>query len=68
MLEVGRKRAQTALTSNELSKIDWYEADAENLSSVPENSFDVYTIAFGIRNCVHIENVRILMTTILSFL
>ncbi|CAL8072923.1 unnamed protein product [Orchesella dallaii] len=57
MLEVGQKRALTALSANEQKRIDWLEADAENLASIPDDSFDIYTIAFGIRNCVHIENV-----------
>lgn len=58
MLEVGKIRAKSALKSSELQRIDWLEADAENLGSVPDNTFDVYTIAFGIRNCVHVENVN----------
>ncbi|ODN05470.1 2-methoxy-6-polyprenyl-1,4-benzoquinol methylase, mitochondrial [Orchesella cincta] len=57
MLEVGQKRSLTALTADEQKRIDWLEADAENLETIPDESFDVYTIAFGIRNCVHIENV-----------
>jgi 2-methoxy-6-polyprenyl-1,4-benzoquinol methylase len=31
--------------------------NAEDLSSIPSNSYDVYTIAFGIRNCTHIDRV-----------
>ncbi len=67
MLEVGKIRAKSALKSSELERIDWLEADAENLSSVPDNTFDVYTIAFGIRNCVHVENVIRFRTKLLFF-
>lgn len=58
MLEVGKKRAEGVLTKDERSRVDWLEADAENLSTIPDNAFDVYTIAFGIRNCVHVDKVR----------
>ncbi|CAH8570208.1 unnamed protein product [Heterobilharzia americana] len=34
----------------------WVEGNAENLP-FSDNSFDVYTIAFGIRNCTYIEKV-----------
>jgi 2-methoxy-6-polyprenyl-1,4-benzoquinol methylase len=57
MLEVGEKRAQTVLSPSEQTRIDWLEGDAENLSTIPDNSFDIYTIAFGIRNCVHVDRV-----------
>jgi len=58
MLEVGIKRSQSALTIEEQRRIEWMEGDAENLNNIPDNSFDVYTIAYGIRNCVHIEQVK----------
>ncbi len=57
MLEVGKKRAQTMLTPNQNSQINWLEGDAENLHTIPDNTFDAYTIAFGIRNCIHIDQV-----------
>lgn len=58
MLEVGQKRAQTILTPSQQSRTDWLEGDAENLGSIPDNTFDAYTIAFGIRNCVHVDKVK----------
>jgi len=58
MLEVGQQRTYSALTGDQRSRIDWFEGDAENLSSIPDNTFDVYTIAFGIRNCAHIDKVQ----------
>ncbi|XP_076364389.1 ubiquinone biosynthesis protein COQ3, mitochondrial [Tachypleus tridentatus] len=51
MLEVGKKKAK----EHGIGKgIFWKEGDAENLP-FPNNSFDAYTIAFGIRNITHID-------------
>lgn len=36
--------------------ISWKEGDAEKLP-FPEDTFDAYTIAFGIRNCTHLDKV-----------
>jgi len=33
------------------------EGNAENLEHIPDNSMDAYTIAFGIRNCTHVDRV-----------
>jgi len=57
MLEVGKTRSDSLLTPTERSRISWLETDAENMSAVPSDTYDVYTIAFGIRNCVHIDRV-----------
>lgn len=51
MLDEGRNRA---IDRNILSNIEWLCADAESLP-LPDNSFDAYTIAFGIRNVTHID-------------
>lgn len=51
MLEQGRDRA---VDHNVLQNIEWLAADAEALP-LPDNHFDAYTIAFGIRNVTHIE-------------
>lgn len=51
MLEEGKARA---IDRNILSGIEWLCADAESLP-LPDNHFDAYTIAFGIRNVTHIE-------------
>ena len=58
MLEVGQNRTQTMLTPEQRNRISWLEGDAENLHSIPDNTFDAYTIAFGIRNCVHVDKVK----------
>lgn len=46
MLEEGRKRAEAAQMADSL---DWVVGDAMNLP-FEDNTFDVYTISFGIRN------------------
>lgn len=54
MLDVGTERAKY----NDLSdhNISWVCGDAENLP-FDDNTFCAYTIAFGIRNCTHINKV-----------
>lgn len=56
MLEQGRKRwvADKAVHSSR-PHMDWVHASAEQLP-FDDCSFDVYTIAFGIRNVTHIED------------
>jgi demethylmenaquinone methyltransferase/2-methoxy-6-polyprenyl-1,4-benzoquinol methylase len=51
MLEVGRDRAADRGWLNEF---EWVTGNAESLP-FPDNSFDVYTIAFGLRNVTHID-------------
>lgn len=53
MLEEGRARADN---ENILSGIEFLCADAENLP-LPDSGYNVYTIAFGIRNVTHIDKV-----------
>ena len=52
MLEVGRDRATDR---GWLNNFEWVTGNAESLP-FPDNSFDVYTIAFGLRNVTHIDN------------
>ncbi|CAL1534327.1 unnamed protein product [Lymnaea stagnalis] len=53
MLDVGRHKAdEMGYTSG----ISWLRGNAEMLS-LPDNTFDAYTIAFGIRNCTHVQKV-----------
>lgn len=54
MLDVGKRRGQALNVTPDM--IDWVEGDAENLP-FKDDSFNAYTIAFGIRNCTHIEKV-----------
>lgn len=51
MLEEGRNRA---IDRNQLHGIEWVCGNAEALP-FPDQSFDAYTIAFGIRNVTHID-------------
>lgn len=51
MLKEGRKRAKKANISG---LIEWVEADARDLP-FEDNSFDAYTISFGIRNVAEVE-------------
>jgi demethylmenaquinone methyltransferase / 2-methoxy-6-polyprenyl-1,4-benzoquinol methylase len=50
MLQVGRERAE----KREIAGLTWAQENAEELS-FEDKSFDVYTIAFGIRNVTHIR-------------
>ena len=52
MLEVGKLRVPPIYYNH----LNWVTADAESLP-FDDNSFDIYTIAFGIRNCTHPEKV-----------
>ncbi|CAG8652095.1 11209_t:CDS:10, partial [Cetraspora pellucida] len=56
MVDVGRERFKRT-PYNQTSQVQFEIGNAENLSTIPSNSFDVYTIAFGIRNCTHIDRV-----------
>lgn len=59
MLDVGKERAiNLGLTEERLHNIsiEWKCADAEKLP-FPDESFNAYTIAFGIRNCTHVNKV-----------
>ncbi|KAI9666073.1 MAG: 2-hexaprenyl-6-methoxy-1,4-benzoquinone methyltransferase [Bathelium mastoideum] len=52
MLAEGRKRAiQTSYYNSD--RLSFTEANAEDLSVIPSNSIDLYTVAFGIRNFTH---------------
>eukprot|EP01041_Mallomonas_annulata_P008746 gene8746-18087_t len=53
MLAVGRKRAQSKIGINE-KMVGFIEGNAEKLP-FPDNSFDIYTIAFGLRNVTNKE-------------
>ena len=50
MLDVGKQRAE----KKGLNDLGWSVQNAETLSFA-DNSFDAYTIAFGIRNVTHID-------------
>lgn len=52
MLEVGKARA---IDHGFVGGFKWVEANAKSLPFA-DNSFDVYTISFGLRNVTHIDN------------
>jgi ubiquinone/menaquinone biosynthesis methyltransferase len=54
MLGVGQQRAVQRGHSSDV--VRFVQADAESLP-FDDASFDVYTIAFGIRNCTHVDRV-----------
>jgi 2-methoxy-6-polyprenyl-1,4-benzoquinol methylase len=49
MLAEGRKRSLQTPYANS-PRLSWLVANAEKLDTVPSNSVDLYTVAFGIRN------------------
>lgn len=55
MIDVGKLRAEQD-KSLQLERLNWVCANAEDLP-FEDNSFDAYTIAFGIRNCTHFDKV-----------
>jgi 2-methoxy-6-polyprenyl-1,4-benzoquinol methylase len=52
MLKVGQSNATNRGIS--LDNLDFVEGNAENLAGIPDNSVDLYTISFGIRNVTNI--------------
>jgi len=52
MLAEGRKRAAAGPYAG-TGRLDFVEANAEKLPMIPDNSVDLYTVAFGIRNFTH---------------
>lgn len=54
MLDVGKERGKKLDLTD--SEINWIQGDAENLP-VGSSNYNAYTIAFGIRNCTHIDKV-----------
>ncbi|PVU87979.1 hypothetical protein BB559_005788 [Furculomyces boomerangus] len=56
MLEEGKKRFEnTEWYRNNQIKFDI--GNAEDLNFIEDETYDVYTIAFGIRNCTHVDKV-----------
>lgn len=54
MLRVGQERS---LKFPFADRLEWKVGNAENLEKEQDNSYDVYTIAFGIRNCTNLDKV-----------
>ncbi|CAO3670232.1 unnamed protein product [Umbelopsis ramanniana] len=56
MLKVGEQRFQSTPYAN-TNQVSFLVQNAEHLDDIPDESVDVYTIAFGIRNCTHVDRV-----------
>lgn len=56
MLDEGRRRFRQTMYHGG-PQISFALGNAEHLDAVPDESIDLYTIAFGIRNCTHIDRV-----------
>ncbi|KAI8968412.1 UbiE/COQ5 methyltransferase [Mycotypha africana] len=56
MLAEGEKRFKKTPFAN-TNQASFLVQNAENLTDIPSESVDVYTIAFGIRNCTHVDRV-----------
>jgi 2-methoxy-6-polyprenyl-1,4-benzoquinol methylase len=54
MLNVGKQRSEGLPFAE---KIEWKVGNAEDLKNEKDETYDVYTIAFGIRNCTNIDKV-----------
>lgn len=54
MLNVGKERS---IALDYAGKIVWKQANAEELVNEKDETYDVYTIAFGIRNCTNLDKV-----------
>lgn len=57
MLKFGRKKVQKGDMKKWDGRIEFAQGNAETLEDVQDNSVDLYTIAFGIRNVTHIDRV-----------
>ena len=55
MLAAGRARLSATPYGNS-NRLRYLEANAEDLSTIPSSSIDLYTVAFGIRNFTSIPN------------
>lgn len=65
MLNVAKKRCEEQKFNPEM--ITWRKGDAEKLPFT-DDSFNAYTIAFGIRYCMHIDKVLINYATLSIFI
>jgi 2-methoxy-6-polyprenyl-1,4-benzoquinol methylase len=54
MLAEGKKRSLNTPYAHS-PRLSWLVANAEHLDSIPSNSIDLYTVAFGIRNFTNKE-------------
>jgi ubiquinone/menaquinone biosynthesis methyltransferase len=58
MLRVGQRRARERYGSSlldETKALSFVEGNAQSLVNIPDNSYDLYTIAFGLRNVTDVD-------------
>ena len=55
MLKFGRKKVEKGDMKKWAGRIEFAQGNAETLNDVEDDSIDLYTIAFGIRNVTHID-------------
>jgi 2-methoxy-6-polyprenyl-1,4-benzoquinol methylase len=57
MLKFGRRKVEKGDEQKWTGRIEFTQGNAETLEDVADESVDLYTIAFGIRNVTHIDRV-----------
>ena len=57
MLKFGRRKVEKGDMQNWQGRIEFEQGNAETLEGIGDESVDLYTIAFGIRNVTHIDRV-----------
>src|ERR1700694_123339 len=57
MLKFGRKKVEKGDMQKWSGRIEFAQGNAEILDDIADESVDLYTIAFGIRNVTHIDRV-----------
>jgi 2-methoxy-6-polyprenyl-1,4-benzoquinol methylase len=57
MLKFGRRKVEQGDMKYWNGRIEFQQGNAEILEEIPDESVDLYTIAFGIRNVTHIDRV-----------
>jgi len=57
MLKYGRRKVEKGDMKHWQGRVEFTLGNAETLENVPDQSVDLYTIAFGIRNVTHIDRV-----------
>lgn len=57
MLKFGRRKVEKGDMKNWQGRIEFEQGNAETLEGIADETIDLYTIAFGIRNVTHIDQV-----------
>ena len=57
MLKIGRRKVDKGDMAKWKGRIEFTQGNAETIEDIADESVDLYTIAFGIRNVTHIDRV-----------